>query len=232
MGSIRVLVVDDQELFASGIQIILRESHQDDIKCVGIASNGKDAVRLVDELRPDVILMDVRMPVMDGVTATEQILQKHPGKKILILTTFDDDQYVIEALNAGAVGYVLKNIRPEELITAIRAVSEGHLLVTQSVGYKLVQKVKDGIRQSSEGTVARHGRLNAIRSCFEYISSREAEILMLMMEDLDNREIADTLFIAEQTVRNYVSSIYAKLGVSDRNHAKKLIRARLGEAGA
>ncbi len=122
MARIKVLIVDDQELFARGLEIILKGHGAEDLAVVGIAANGKEALHRVGALSPDVILMDVRMPVMDGVEATRLIRERHPQAKILILTTFNDDQYVSEALGAGAQGYVLKNVKPEELITSIKAV--------------------------------------------------------------------------------------------------------------
>jgi DNA-binding NarL/FixJ family response regulator len=226
LDAIKVLIVDDQELFAAGLRIILEESGRDSIRVSGIATNGKEAIQMVDSHQPDVILMDVRMPVMDGVEATKIIHQRYPEKKILVLTTFDDDQYVFDALSNGALGYILKNIRPDELITSIKAVNDGNFFVSQTVGYKLVQQATEGMKHSEGRLMEYHGELNFLHSCFEDLSNRETEILQLLLQDLDNREIAERLFIAEQTVRNYISSIYAKIGVSDRIHAKKLAKSK------
>ena len=231
MSRIRALIADDQELVAAGIEIILRSHGKEFISVVGIARNGKEAVRMADLHRPDVVLLDVRMPEMDGVKATRIIHDRHPAMKILILTTFDDDQYVFDALGYGALGYVLKNGPPDELVASIRAVHGGNLFVSPSVACKLVQHAQKGLQVSARPSIEDHGRLNYTLSCFETLSTREAEILHLLLRDLDNREIAEGLFIAEQTVKNHISSIYAKLGVVDRIHAKRLVKERLWGRG-
>ena len=228
MERIKVLIADDQRLFAHGIEIILRSHARDEIAVAGIAENGRQAVRMAERLQPDVILMDVRMPVMDGTEATRRIHAAHPNIKILVLTTFDDDDYVFSALDAGAIGYVLKNVKPEQLVTAIRAVHAGDYFVSPAVGYKLVQRAQEGVQNERRDASRHHGELNFIQSKFESLTRREAEILHLLLRDFDNREIAEQLFIAEQTVRNHVSVIYTKLGVSDRTHAKRAAKAVLG----
>ena len=227
MDRIKVLIADDQRLFAHGIEIILRTYGKTGIAVAGIAENGSQAVRMAERLRPDVILMDVRMPVMDGTEATRRIHRAHPEIKILVLTTFDDDDYVFNALDAGAIGYVLKNVKPDQLVTAIRAVHAGDYFVSPAVGYKLVQRAREGAQAGRRDATQYHGELNFIQSKFERLTRREAEILHLLLRDLDNREIAERLYIAEQTVRNHVSVIYTKLGVSDRTHAKRTAKAAL-----
>ena len=182
---------------------------------------------MAERLRPDVILMDVRMPVMDGTEATRRIHRAHPEIKILVLTTFDDDDYVFNALDAGAIGYVLKNVKPDQLVTAIRAVHAGDYFVSPAVGYKLVQRAQEGVQMGRREAAQFQGELNFIQSKFESLTRREAEILHLLLRDFDNREIAERLFIAEQTVRNHVSVIYTKLGVGDRTHAKRAAKAAL-----
>ncbi len=224
MKRIKVLIVDDQELFAAGIDIILRGHGKGAIQVAGIAYNGEEASKLVEQHPPDVILMDVRMPVMDGVEATKIIHERFPDIKILILTTFDDDQYVLDALGNGALGYILKNIKPDELITSIRAVHAGNFFVSPSIGYRLVRQAHEGANLNTQQTGRYQGEVNFILSHFESLTTREAEILHLLLEDYDNREIAEKLFIAEQTVRNHISVIYRKLGVPDRIHAKKLVK--------
>ena len=203
MDRITVLIADDQRLFAHGIEIILRTYGKNEVSVAGIAENGAEAVRMAERLRPDVILMDVRMPVMDGTEATRRIHRAHPEIKILVLTTFDDDDYVFSALDAG------------------------DYFVSPAVGYKLVQRAQEGVQMGRRDAVQYQGELNFIQSKFESLTRREAEILHLLLRDLDNREIAERLFIAEQTVRNHVSVIYAKLGVSDRTHAKRAAKAAL-----
>ncbi len=222
---IKVLIVDDQELFASGIEIILKGNGNGEISVAGIARNGKEAINAVESLRPDVILMDVRMPVMDGVEATRIIHEKYPDIKIMILTTFDDDQYVLDALSYGAFGYVLKNIKPDELVMSIKSVYAGNFFVCPSVGYKLVQHAHKSAQLETEKAATQQGEINFLLSHFESLSNREAEILQLVLQAYDNREIAETLCIAEQTVKNHISAIYDKLDVPDRIHAIKRVRS-------
>ena len=192
MDRIKVLIADDQKLFAHGIEIILRTYGRDGITVAGIAENGSQAVRMAERLRPDVILMDVRMPVMDGTEATRTIHRQHPDIKILVLTTFDDDDYVFSALDAGAIGYVLKNVKPDQLVTAIRAVHAGDYFVSPAVGYKLVQRAQEGVQMGKRDAAQYQGELNFIQSKFESLTRREAEILHLLLRDFDNREIART----------------------------------------
>jgi two-component system, NarL family, response regulator DegU len=224
MNKIRILIVDDQELFATGMQIILNKYGKDEIKVIGIAPNGKEAVQMTKRLLPDMILMDVRMPVMDGVVATKIIHEEYPDIKILILTTFDDDQYIFEALRNGAQGYILKNIPPEELLISIKTVFSGNLIVSSSVGTKLVREAYKGTHLQEKQSIEYLGEVNFLLSHFQKLSNREAEVLHFLLQDFDNQEISDKLYIAEQTAKNYISVIYRKLDVSDRIHAKKLVK--------
>lgn len=224
MSRIKVLIADDQELFANGIEIILKGTGGDTVQVVGKARDGREACDMVRRYRPDVVLMDVRMPEMDGVEATKRIHERYPDVKVLILTTFDDDQYVFEALNNGAQGYVLKDVSEEDLVTSIKAVYMGNLHVSPSIGYKLVKRIEEGSRAIEVAESQYQGELNYLTSCFETLTIREVEILHLLMLDYDNRQIADRLLIAEQTVKNRVSVIYSKLGVSDRTHARRYVK--------
>lgn len=200
---IRVLIVDDQRMFAESIKYII-ESRASDIQIVGLAFDGRDAVRLVGEHRPDIVLMDVRMPVMDGVEAARLIGRQHPAVKVLMLTTFADDEYVKASLRHGAVGYLLKNRPPVELISSIRAVSGGILQIDPAVSRSLILGKQTDT--PDEQIVAN----------LKTLTHREREVLTLMVQALDNRQIAGTLNVAEQTVRNYISTIYDKLGVTHR----------------
>jgi DNA-binding NarL/FixJ family response regulator len=224
VAKIRVLVVDDQELFARGLEIVLKGHGGEELAVVGIAANGKEAIEKVEALTPDVVLMDVRMPVMDGVEATRIIHEQNPAIKILILTTFDDDQYVADALGNGAQGYVLKNLKPDDLVTSIKAVHAGSLYVSSGVGSRLVRHAQAGMERTQKRPIEYHGEINFLLSQFESLRKREAEILHLILQDYDNQEIAQRLFIAEQTVKNYVTAIYGKIGVSDRDHAKQKVK--------
>lgn len=231
MSRIKVLIADDQELFATGIEIILKGPGQDLCRVVGKARDGREACEMVRLYRPDVVLMDIRMPRVDGVEATKRIHERYPEVKILILTTFDDDQYVFEALNNGALGYVLKDVSEEDLLTSIKAVYLGNFHVSPSIGYKLVKRVEEGSRAIEAAETQYQGELNYLASCFDSLSMREVEILHWLMLDYDNHQIAERLCIAEQTVKNRVSSIYAKLGVSDRTHAKRYVNQLIAAHG-
>ncbi len=216
MTKIKVVLVDDQTLFVESLRMVL-ETRAEDMLVVGVANDGQQAVEVVAETHPDIVLMDVRMPRMNGVESTRLIKEHHPDTRVLMLTTFDDDQYVIEALRLGAVGYLLKNMPPAELISAIRAVHHGGVLISPQVADKLV-----GLLTGSQKTNVDNQETNRIASLVNGLSGREKEILQLMAEGLDNKEIAKKLYIAEQTVKNYVSIIYSKLGVKDRVQASRL----------
>jgi DNA-binding NarL/FixJ family response regulator len=208
MEKINVLLVDDQLLFVESLRVVL-EKMVNDIEVVGIAHDGQQAIKLASSLHPDVILMDVRMPGLNGVESTRVIKGQFPEIRVLMLTTFDDDEYVIEALNCGAVGYMLKNVPPAELVAAIRAVYEGNVLIASKVATNLVKKLVNPKSGDGEAKAAAPDWLNEL-------SNREKEILSLIGQGHDNKEIAKKLYIGEQTVRNYVSIIYYKLGVRDR----------------
>jgi DNA-binding NarL/FixJ family response regulator len=229
VNKIRVVIVDDQKLFVSSLSTVLRGHGKGRIEVVGVAYDGMEALALVEQTRPDVVLMDVRMPVMDGVKATKLIRERFPESKIVILTTFDDDDYVFQALQNGAVGYILKNIESEELITALKAVSDGQFLVSNAVGRKLINYVD--LREVA-GAVSPEweSQVRALQGAFPVLTTREAEVLHLICRNWDNSEISERLFIAGQTVKNYTSRIYAKLGVPDRLHVIQKV-ARLGQAG-
>ncbi len=198
-----VLLVDDQQLYVLSLRYVLEEKAAD-IEVLGIASNGAEAVRMAGDLRPEVILMDVRMPEMDGVEATRRILETAPETKIVMLTTFDDDEYVHDAIGHGAVGYVLKNIPPEDLISCIRAASRG-----------IAQFSPDIARKLNRGP-ASIVDLPRLEPQFEGLTPRERDVVQLLLRAYDNRSIARRLNVSDQTVKNYIHSVYEKLGVSGR----------------
>ena len=205
VDTIRVLSVDDQVLFAESLKYTI-ESKSGDIKVVGIASNGAEAVRLASLLKPDIALLDIRMPDITGVTAARIIHQNDPQIRIVMLTAFEDDDYVRQALINGAVGYILKNRPLLELIHAIRAVKDGIMQLDPSVARELLARsLEDEPLPCGEST-ARYGML----------TEREKAILKLIVQAMDNTAIAEQLGIAKQTVQNYVCNIYAKLGTSNR----------------
>jgi DNA-binding NarL/FixJ family response regulator len=206
----RLLIVDDQRMFAESIKYII-ESRASDIEVVGVALNGQEAVRLVAERYPQIVLMDVRMPGMDGVEATRLIHHTHPEVRIIILTTFDDDEYVQGSLKHGAIGYLLKNMPPVELINAIRAVRGGIMQIDPAVSRALIKGAQTDTPD------------DLMLANLKTLTRRERQVLELMVQALDNQQIARTLNVAEQTVRNYISTIYDKLGVAHRMDVLKIV---------
>jgi len=206
--AVRVLLVDDQALFREGLETLL-SVHQD-IQVVGQAGNGQDAVEVATKVQPDVVLMDVRMPVLDGVRATYLLQQCVPQSRVIVLTTFDDDEYVFDALRAGAVGYLLKDVASARLVEAIRATARGESILGPSVAAKVIAEFS---------RVSRMVPSAQMEGLVEPLSERELEILALIARGATNKEIAGQLFIAEGTVKNHVTHILGKLGVRDRTEA-------------
>jgi DNA-binding NarL/FixJ family response regulator len=206
--AIRVLLVDDQALFREGLETLL--SVHKDITVVGQASNGQEALEVVATVRPDVVLMDVRMPILNGVGATRRLKKALPQCRVIVLTTFDDDEYVFDALRAGAVGYLLKDVASAQLVEAIRATARGESILQPSVAAKVITEFT---RVSSMVPSTQ------MEPLIEPLSERESEILGLIATGASNKEIADQLFIAEGTVKNHVTHILGKLGVRDRTQA-------------
>jgi DNA-binding NarL/FixJ family response regulator len=208
MSEVTVLVVDDQRLVREGIASLLEI--QDGVRIVGQAVNGQEAIEQAVALSPDVILMDVRMPVMDGIAATVEIRRQAPGCQVIMLTTFDDDEYIIKSLRAGAVGYLLKDIPAAHLAQAVRLAHTGIYQLEPSVAGKLVGMLGSGQPEP----------LSASSSFLEHdLTERELEVLSLIGTGATNREIADKLVVSEGTVKNHVSSILSRLGLRDRTQA-------------
>lgn len=206
--TIRILLVDDQALFREGLRTLL--SVYDDLAIIGEAGNGQEAVAFVAQDQPDIILMDLRMPVLDGVAATRRILAEHPNCRVIVLTTFDDDEHVFDGLRAGAVGYLLKDVPSEKLVEAIRATAAGQSFLQPSVAAKVVAEF---------ARLADMPAPNAQASLVEPLSERELEILEQIASGSSNKEIAQKLYITEGTVKNHVTNILGKLGVRDRTRA-------------
>jgi len=202
--TIRVLVADDQSMVRAGFRMLL--AGEEDIEVVAEANNGREAVDKAARFHPGVILMDIRMPELDGLKATRQILAEDPDARILILTTFDLDEYVYEALRAGASGFVLKDDSPEQLIAAIRTVAAGEALLSPTVTRRVIKKF------------ARMPQPEAPKE-LDDLSERELEVFQLMARGLSNGEIADDLFISETTVKTHVTHILQKLDLRDRVQA-------------
>ncbi|QQO10696.1 response regulator transcription factor [Breznakiella homolactica] len=206
-SKIRILLADDQLLFSENLKLML-ETLADDIQVVGVARDGQEAIEMIEGTDPNLILMDVRMPRLDGVEATKTIHQMYPDIRIVMLTTFLDDTYVQDALNYGAYGYILKNIHPEDLIASIRAISRGAVLFSQDILTKLTRRM-DSDTPGDESDKEYQEIVNKL-------GKREKDILKLVAKGYNNSKIAETLFISKPTVRNYISSIYAKVGSKDR----------------
>jgi DNA-binding NarL/FixJ family response regulator len=211
MAKIRVLLVDDQKLFVDSLKIVL-QSRTDDMDVVGVASNGEEAISMAGRHKPDVILLDVRMPGMDGVEAARILHERYPEIRIVMLTTYDDDEYVRDAIKYGAAGYLLKSIPPSELAASIRVAATGTIQISPEVAGKV-------LRDSAQVLIDSTGpdRLpQEIRELYETLTNREREVLALLTKAYDNHQIADALNIADQTVKNHVHAIYDKLYVSNR----------------
>jgi DNA-binding NarL/FixJ family response regulator len=203
---IRALIVDDQSMIRVGIRAILES--QDDITVVGEAENGQIGVERCRSLRPDVVLMDVRMPVLDGLAATRVLLGETHPPRVLMLTTFDLDDYIYAALQAGASGFLLKDSEPEDLLRAVRVVAGGEALLAPSITRRLIENFVEARPRQPAGATALNG-----------LTDREREVLRLMALGMSNAEIAASLFIAEQTTKTHVSRILQKLGLRDRVQA-------------
>lgn len=204
---IKILLVDDQALFREGLYTLL--SVQPDFEVVGEASNGEEALRMAASLQPDVILMDLRMPVLDGVSAIRRLTAQMPECRVIVLTTFDDDEYVFEGLRAGAIGYLLKDVSSQKLCEAVRAAARGEYFLQPSITAKVVTEFSRLHRPPAQSP----------EPLIDPLSSRELEILQMVATGASNKDIAEALFIAEGTVKNHVTNILAKLGARDRMQA-------------
>jgi DNA-binding NarL/FixJ family response regulator len=211
--SICVLIADDQALFREGLETLL-SIHQD-IEVVGQASNGQEAVELSLQLEPDVVLMDMQMPVLNGAAATRRLRQFLPGCRVIVLTTFDDKETIFDALKAGAAGYLLKDVSSADLANAIRLTARGDSILEPSIAAKVLEEFS---RVSTTPVVNRSGNLP------EPLSDREIEVLSLVTQGLSNREIAAKLFISPGTAKTHIHNVCGKLGVQNRTEAA--IRAR------
>ena len=218
--SIRVAVVDDQALVRGGFAMVL--GHQDDIEVVAEAGTGLEAIEAARTHRPDVILMDIRMPEMDGLEATARIVEEADWPvRVLILTTFDPDEYVYKALRAGVSGFVLKDIPPEQLVTAVRTVADGGALLAPSITRRLIGRFAERLALDTRAS-----------SRLERLTNREREVLAAIARGLNNTEISEGLFIGAATVKSHVSSILTKLGLRDRAQAVVFAyESGLAEAG-
>ena len=210
---IRVLIVDDQALVREGMASLL--ALEEDLQVVGQACNGEEACQLADELKPDIVLMDVRMPVCDGVTATGIIREKHPSMRVIVLTTFDEEEYIMKALQKGASGYLLKDTPSEQVAAVVRSVHQGHTLLGPTITPKVLSHLT---APKPEPSVDYKSILTA----------REIDVLKLLGQGKSNREIARILNITEGTVKNHVTKILNQVGVRDRTQAALWVQQNLG----
>ncbi len=216
-AQIRVLVADDQAIVRQGLEVIL--GFEPDLAVVGVATDGAEAVMLAVELRPDVVLMDLKMPRLNGVQATRQITQQLPAVKVLVLTTYDADEWVFDAIRAGACGYLLKDSESDAIVAAIRGAVDGEVYIDPHVAGKVLREfnrapeARAALPDNSSPSTA------IAEPLYESLSERELTVLHELVQGKSNQEIAATLFLAEGTVKNYVSTIMAKLHANDRTQA-------------
>ena len=204
MAKQRIILVDDHEVVRLGLKSLLERHPQFEV--VGEAGSARDALDQVATLEPDVVVMDIRLPGTSGIEACEQIVDQHPNTKVIMLTSYAEDEMLFSAIRAGASGYVLKQIASEELVKAIEAVGRGEALLDPAVTQRVFQEVRRAVKEEEA-------------SAFAHLSQQEKHVLLLVSEGKTNREIAKNLFLGEGTVRNYVSSILSKLGVNNRAEA-------------
>lgn len=205
-ADVRLLVVDDQQIIREGIASLL--DIQPGVTVVGMAKSGQEAVEQVETLGPDIVLMDIRMPVMDGIAATQQIRRQWPTCQVLMLTTFDDDEFIIKALQAGACGYLLKDIPAKDLAQAVQLAHAGIYQLAPEISGKLIDTFAKSSNQPKPPSPQDHD-----------LSERELDVLRLIITGATNREIAKELFVSEGTVKNHVSNILSRLALQDRTQA-------------
>ena len=204
MAKQRILLVDDHEVVRLGLKSLLERHPQFEV--VGEAGSAREAVEQVAALKPEVVLMDIRLPGTSGIEACEEIVSRFPGTRVIMLTSYADDEMLFSAIRAGASGYLLKQIASDDLVKALEAVSRGEALLDPAVTQRVFQEVRRAVKEEEA-------------SAFAHLSQQEKHVLLLVSEGKTNREIAKSLFLGEGTVRNYVSSILSKLGVNNRAEA-------------
>jgi NarL family two-component system response regulator LiaR len=214
---IKVLLVDDHAVVRKGVRGYLEA--QPDITIVGEAASGKEGIKLASDHKPDVILMDLMMPGMDGVEATRRVRDISPDSHVIVLTSYHEDEHIFPAIKAGALSYLLKNVRPDELTDAVRAAADGEAVLHSPVATRVVQEMHEFINRDESAL-----RKTSTQPLAEPLSERESEVLDLIADGLTNREIADRLFIAVGTVKRHINNIYSKLGV--RHRAEAIARVR------
>ncbi len=218
-GRITIVIVDDQELLRRGLEMVL--DAEDDLEVVSTAGSGREGIGVVDETTPDVVLMDVRMPGMDGIEATGRMIARHPLTRVLVLTTFDLDEYAFGGLRAGASGFLLKSTPSAELIAAIRTVASGDAVVSPRITRAMLDLFRSRLPRGSAATA---GVVDAL-------TMREKEVFLAMAQGLSNAEIARRFFVGESTIKTHVGRVLEKLDLRDRVHAV-ILAYELGLAGS
>lgn len=211
---IRVLLVDDQKLFVESLRLVI-DSRSNNLEVVGVAYDGESALEMVEQLLPDLVVLDVRMPGMGGVETVKHLSKRYPDLRVLMLTTFDDDQEVSQALRYGAIGYLLKDMSPDDLMKAMQSATSESLQISSSIIHKMLER---GLAQEESTTPSATFTIEAAESKIGKITPREEDILHLIADGYNNTEIAEKLQIAVQTVKNRVSELYFKFEVHDRLH--------------
>ncbi len=219
---ISIMIVDDQRLLREGLQTILQS--EEDLDIVGLCENGMQAVELASRQQPDVVLMDIKMPVMDGIEAMKRLKREHPSIVVLMLTTFAEDRFIIDAMAGGADGFLLKDMPSKKIVQTIHEAMSGAVMLPAPIASKLAAKLS--VLSDSRADSFDEDKLKASGYSF---TERERKIIMLMIDGYSNKQISSGLFMSEGTVRNYISVIYNKLGTSDRQAAVALLRKMLLE---
>jgi DNA-binding NarL/FixJ family response regulator len=212
MTKYRILIADDQTLMREGLQTII--DLEPDMEVIDIAVNGQESYDKVSQQRPDVVLMDVQMPLMDGIESAKRIKKDFPETLILILTTFAEEEYIIDALAHGVDGYLLKDMKFDRLIDAIREAANGQMMLPGKIASKLASRI-----QKLSETAESEAKFRQLKTNKIDFSNREKQIISLLIQGITNKKIAQTLFITEGTVKNYISEIYSKIGVNNRGKA-------------
>jgi DNA-binding NarL/FixJ family response regulator len=207
---IKVIVMDDQNLMRDGLEVILNSCPEIHVEACG--ENGQQAVELAEKYNPDLVLMDIRMPIMDGVAATKIIKDKYPHIKVLLLTTFEDEEYIINAMNSGASGYIFKDIEKERLIEAIKDCVKGQFIMPTKVASVLARRALNNIKAESNELI---GSVELLKKDLDF-TDREMEVAIMLAQGFTNKQIASALYITDGTVKNHVCSIYNKTGFKDR----------------
>ena len=215
MNKIKILLADDQSLIRDGLKTVLEL--EKDLEVTGTARNGNEAVRMTEIMKPDVLLLDIRMPEMDGVECIKTVKKHHPEVKVIMLTTFNDDEYIVEALANGASGYILKDIELDKLIEAIHDAVEGKLIIYPEVAAKLAEGLSKLPSRKKEAE-------DSGWDCG--FTEREREIACMMVQGFTNRQISSALYMSDGTVRNYISNIYSKIGIADRTQAVLFLKEK------